>query len=232
MGSLWLDARMAVSDPISAPRVETDRRRLRTRAAIMAAGRDLFSEHHPEGVTVDEVVRAAGISKQTFYNHFADKDALAADILREARYQLDGLVAAAYVDEPDPARRIATAMCIYAAQSLSDRQLGQIITRLSLDDVSPSSPNNAPVLADVRAGLESGRLAVLSIETGVAFVIGSCRSLVSRALLNAHPALAATTAQQFIILVLRAFAIPPIEAEIIATDVVARHLPNVVTDQD
>ncbi|MFC7575072.1 TetR family transcriptional regulator [Klenkia terrae] len=44
-----------------------------TRARIEAAALDLFTRHDFETVTADEVADAAGISRRTFFRHFATK---------------------------------------------------------------------------------------------------------------------------------------------------------------
>lgn len=46
------------------------------RAAILAAAKDLFVQHGYEGVSMDQIANAAGVSKLTVYSHFGDKDAL------------------------------------------------------------------------------------------------------------------------------------------------------------
>ena len=48
----------------------------RTRAALIAAGRRLFGERPVDAVSVDEIVQAAEVGKGSFYNHFADREAL------------------------------------------------------------------------------------------------------------------------------------------------------------
>ncbi|GAA4067994.1 TetR/AcrR family transcriptional regulator [Agromyces indicus] len=46
-----------------------------TTAAIERATVDLVLEHGYDGVTVDMICRAAGVSQRTFFNHFKTKDA-------------------------------------------------------------------------------------------------------------------------------------------------------------
>lgn len=55
-----------------------------TTAAIERAAVDLVLEHGYDGVTVDMICHAAGVSQRTFFNHFKTKDAalLGADLPR------------------------------------------------------------------------------------------------------------------------------------------------------
>lgn len=49
---------------------------LAKRAAILEAAEGLFLQHGFEGVSMDQIAAAAGVSKLTVYSHFGDKDAL------------------------------------------------------------------------------------------------------------------------------------------------------------
>ena len=54
----------------------------RNRRALLDAARAVVAEHGPD-VPLDEIARAAGVSRTTLHRHFADRDALAAAVLRE-----------------------------------------------------------------------------------------------------------------------------------------------------
>ena len=57
-----------------------ERNKARARAEIAAAALRLFFDRGFQGVTVDEIVRAAGVSRRTFFRYFETKeDALLAD---------------------------------------------------------------------------------------------------------------------------------------------------------
>lgn len=49
---------------------------LAKRAAILEAAERMFLQHGYEGVSMDQIAAAAGVSKLTVYSHFGDKDAL------------------------------------------------------------------------------------------------------------------------------------------------------------
>ncbi len=70
------------------------------RDALLDAVRTLFCNNPQEEVTVDEIIRVAGVSRATFYAHFKDIDAaLEAVILRESeRIAADKLITAAQDD--------------------------------------------------------------------------------------------------------------------------------------
>lgn len=59
----------------------TDPRAVRTRAALIAAFRDLVREQHPGQMTVAALCRLAGVNRSTFYQHFASPEDLAVHAL-------------------------------------------------------------------------------------------------------------------------------------------------------
>ncbi len=78
MGSTVTDP----ADPEASASSATEARCLPSRArpdkhrAIIRAASDMFLAEGYERVTLDQIAQRAGVSKQTIYSHFADKDAL------------------------------------------------------------------------------------------------------------------------------------------------------------
>src|SRR5579862_5698159 len=63
-----------------------DRRRQQTRAYLLKAAEQVFSERGFHGATLDEVAAVAGFTKGAVYSNFQSKDDLFLALL-EARYQ-------------------------------------------------------------------------------------------------------------------------------------------------
>src|SRR5436190_9092345 len=63
--------------------------RLPPRQRILTVARDLFYERGVRAVGVDEIAEAAGTNKMTLYRHFASKDLLVAECLRQFAQQAD-----------------------------------------------------------------------------------------------------------------------------------------------
>jgi AcrR family transcriptional regulator len=70
---------------------ETKKRR--TREAIAQAAADLFLEHGFESVTIDDIARAADVSRQTVFNYFPTKEQMLFDREEEIGEALLALVA-------------------------------------------------------------------------------------------------------------------------------------------
>src|SRR5215216_1869513 len=56
----------------------------RKRAAILQAATTLFLRNGYRGTSMDEIAALAGVSKQTVYKHFADKERLFIEIVTRA----------------------------------------------------------------------------------------------------------------------------------------------------
>ena len=54
----------------------TDPRALRTRKALVDAVLTLLNDHDATDLNVSQIVKEAGVSRQVFYQHFEDRDAL------------------------------------------------------------------------------------------------------------------------------------------------------------
>ncbi|MGZ0149584.1 TetR/AcrR family transcriptional regulator [Kribbella sp. WER1] len=82
---------------------EIEGRTPRKRRAILAAATEVFLQHGYLGASMDEVAAKAGVSKQTVYKQFENKERLFAEIVLGTSDQLmDGLFQA-YVDTLDGA---------------------------------------------------------------------------------------------------------------------------------
>ena len=65
--------------------------RIPPRTRILSAAAALFSRHGIGAVSVEAIARTAASNKMTLYHHFASKDELVAEYLRESAKEADGL---------------------------------------------------------------------------------------------------------------------------------------------
>ncbi len=191
-------------------------RRARTREALIAAATRLVAERPIDAIAIDDIVRAAGVAKGSFYNHFADKEALAAALARSLRAELETEVRTANVGVEDPAQRVARALCVYLRRAVADPRAAMVLLRLSAQSPAASASLNRGVADDVAAGLVSGRFALPTAEAGVLFVLGVAQSALARALGPGDAAFTLALGQQLCSLLLRGFGLPPAEADAVA----------------
>jgi AcrR family transcriptional regulator len=97
---------MARVDPIRRAEIGREKR-ARTRAQLVAAANSLYAVQAVESVTVDDIVREAGVAKGTFYVHFTGLDALNAAVAEALVRSLDELLQPVRLSVDDPAVRIA-----------------------------------------------------------------------------------------------------------------------------
>ncbi len=110
------------------------RKRERTRAALVGAALDLFERQGYEATTVDEIAAAADVSPRTFFRYFATKEEVA--LGDDSGPQIIGLLAARPDDEPmlESVRRVVTDSL--ALVSAEDREA--LLARLRIVYRTPS----------------------------------------------------------------------------------------------
>src|SRR5437879_50419 len=71
---------------------QTDKRlRIPPRTRIVSAASELFARHGIGAVSVEAITRRAASNKMTLYHHFASKDELVAEYLRECAKDTDAI---------------------------------------------------------------------------------------------------------------------------------------------
>ncbi|MGA2010890.1 MAG: TetR/AcrR family transcriptional regulator [Solirubrobacteraceae bacterium] len=80
-----------------------ERKKRQTRAAIARAAAELFAAHGFESVSIDDVARAADVSRQTVFNYFPSKERILFD--RDA--EVEAALLAAVRDRPEGASLVS-----------------------------------------------------------------------------------------------------------------------------
>ncbi|MDQ0463746.1 AcrR family transcriptional regulator [Caulobacter ginsengisoli] len=149
-----------------------DRRRVRTRTALLQAGQSLFAARSVDAVSVDDIVGTAEVAKGSFYNHFTDKDDLAREIAAVIRAEVEALVDATNRDIADPAIRMARAFAVYVRYAHEQPQRAKAMLRLLAGATLPDLPLNRGVRSDLEAGLAAGRFSGLPLQSALLLVMG------------------------------------------------------------
>jgi AcrR family transcriptional regulator len=164
----------------ASPRVE--RKRARTRGDLLSAAQQLLSTRPAEAVNVDEIADLADVAKGTFYNYFADKDALIREVEDAVRAELEKRVAETNVGVEDAADRVARAFAAMLNWSLGDPTKARTLLRMTPHFADPDAPSNSGVRRDVHAGVASGRFTGITDEAGLVLVLSVMTGGVNRAL--------------------------------------------------
>jgi AcrR family transcriptional regulator len=85
------------------------------RDRVLEAAYELFSRHGIRAVGVDAVIARSGVAKMTLYRHFASKDALVLEFLREreARWTVEWLQGEVEARASDPAERLLAVFDVF-----------------------------------------------------------------------------------------------------------------------
>jgi AcrR family transcriptional regulator len=129
-----------------------------TRAALLTAARELFTDPGYASVATEEIVQRAGVTRGALYHHFADKRDLFRAVFEQLEQEIAERVATAGLTQSDPWQQQ-----LAAAQAFLDSCLDPAVQRIALVD-APSvlgletwrEIESAYGLALVRAGIESG----------------------------------------------------------------------------
>ena len=100
-----------------------------TKAALVAAARELFAARGYQAVPADEITRAAGVTRGALYHHYADKQGLFRAVVEELEREVTAEVEAAFAAAPDPLSGMAAALTVFLDACLRDD-----VRRISLTD--------------------------------------------------------------------------------------------------
>jgi AcrR family transcriptional regulator len=188
----------------------------RTRAALIGAGRQLFSKRPVDAVSVDDIVQAAEVAKGSFYNHFTDREHLVRAISAEIRASVEDAVDRVNAKEAEPARRLARAVCTYLRYGVDEPEPAAVLVRIHSGPGAMNSPLNRGLVEDITRGLGQGRFTVATLEAAALYVMGVTQAALIRITQEPSLSLAVSLAQQLCALMLRGLGLPPAEADLIA----------------
>ncbi len=134
--------RPAVASTTPVRRTQSERRAA-TRGALVAAARELFAERGFAGVSREEIVERAGVTRGAMYHYFASKEALFQAAFEEVERDLCDALAQAAMSGSDPVEELRLGAIAFLAAAATGE-----VRRIALLD-APSVLD-----ADIRRDLE------------------------------------------------------------------------------
>ncbi|MEQ4725398.1 TetR/AcrR family transcriptional regulator [Nonomuraea sp. B19D2] len=139
------------------PTSRLERRKTRTRQALIDAARTFLARQGMAEVSIQELTEAADVGFGSFYNHFGSKDELfhaaIADVLEEHGQLLDELTA----DIEDPAEVFAASVRLTGRLVDTHPQIARVLTRTGLPYLDSDKGLAPRALRDIRRAMDAGR---------------------------------------------------------------------------
>lgn len=192
-----------------------DRRKARTRQALIDAAVRLIAEGRGDRASIQEITEAADIGFGSFYNHFDSKEQLFQTAVYEVLERWGAMIDRACVGISDPAELFATSVRITGRLGWTHPDLARFLTGAGLGVLAHPVGLAPRALRDIRAGQDAGRFTISNAEVGLSAVTGGLLGLLGLRLRD--PELIDETAvDELARAVLRLLGIPDEEAVLIA----------------
>jgi AcrR family transcriptional regulator len=145
---------------------------LKVRKALIEACAGLLAEKPVDALTINEIVDRANVAKGSFYNHFADKEALAATVSESIRSEIEAKVAKNNENVTDPAYKIARGMCNFIQLTVADPKRSTILMRGFERLTASDHPLTHTLQEHIQEGVEAGRFQPRCDDVAMTHVIG------------------------------------------------------------
>jgi AcrR family transcriptional regulator len=149
-------------------------RSARTESRILEAALGVFADMGPEAPKIDDFVRAAGISRGTFYNHFESVDELLAATSEWMTSELIETIEAGLSGIESPVLRFGVGLRLFFARAQSDPTWSRFVAR-----VWKIGRFDLPA-RDIEQGLRLGLFRVPSTAVARDLIFGAAREALSR----------------------------------------------------
>jgi AcrR family transcriptional regulator len=149
-----------------------DRRKARTRQALIDAAVRLIAEGRGDRASIQEITEEADIGFGSFYNHFESKELLFETASSEILERWGRMIDQATADTTDPAEIFSMSLRLSGRLSWTHPEVASFITGagFALLDVPHGLAPRA--LRDIRAGQATGEFTVADAEVALSAVAG------------------------------------------------------------
>jgi AcrR family transcriptional regulator len=157
-----------------------DRRKARTRQALIDAAVRLIAEGRGERASIAEITEEADIGFGSFYNHIDSKEQLFGTASGELLEQWGQVIDQACADISDPAEVFAVVLRISGRLGWTRPDVARFLTGVGLEALNASRGLAPRALRDIRAGQAAGRFTVTDAEIALSAVAGGLLRLRER----------------------------------------------------
>lgn len=201
-----------------------ERRKARTRAALLDAARTLFARQGFEQTAIAEITDTADLGVGSFYNHFESKEDLLAALLKHVMYEQLTALDSRRVGIEDPAEAVAVAHRHWIRLTSEGPEWAWLVVRLETSFEVVVATQGDSARKDLARGIETGRFDVaspeLALQASGAALISSMRLMLTGSEIPDADSIHAEG-------VLRMFGVPAAEA----AEIARRPLPGVTEEE-
>jgi AcrR family transcriptional regulator len=162
-----------------------DRRKARTRQALIDAAVQLIAEGRGDRASIQEITEAADIGFGSFYNHFDSKDQLFATASAEVLERWGRMIDHACAGISDPAEVFAVSFRISGRLGWTHPDIAHFLTGAGLELLDTPTGLAPRALRDIKIGQDAGRFTVPEAEIALSAVAGGLLGLLK--LHQRHP---------------------------------------------
>jgi AcrR family transcriptional regulator len=144
----------------------------KTREQLLGAARSLYAKQAIESVTVEDVVREAGVAKGTLYVHFKNIEAVQMAVADELTQTFVNLLQPRRAIFKDPIERIADGCYTFLHQATLNPKWGGLVARYAWSFPTVGSVARGLLADDLRQATRQDRIASISSDLGTAIVVG------------------------------------------------------------
>jgi AcrR family transcriptional regulator len=154
-----------------------DRRKARTRQALVDAAVRLIAEGRGDRASIQEITDAADIGFGSFYNHFDSKEQLFQTASQEVLERWGAMIDRACAGISDPAEIFAVSVRITGRLGWTHPDLARFLVGAGLDVLDQPVGLAPRALRDLKAGQAAGRFTALHPEIALSAVAGGLLGL-------------------------------------------------------
>ena len=159
-----------------------DRRKARTRQALVAAARRILAERGTADVSIQEITDTADVGFGSFYNHFDSKTELFEVAVREVLEEYGASLDRACTDLTDSAEIYAVGVRMTARLALTRPAVAQVLIQVGLSYASEGQGLAARAQRDIRRGIADGRFTTEDARLGLISTAGCVLAFLQTAL--------------------------------------------------
>jgi AcrR family transcriptional regulator len=154
-----------------------DRRKARTRQALIDAAVRLIAEGRGDRASIAEITEEADIGFGSFYNHFDSKEQLFQTASEEVLERWGQMIDRATAGVTDPAELFAVGMRISGRLGWTHPDIAGFLTGAGLGALDIPSGLAPRALRDIQAGQAAGRFTIPDAEIALSAVAGGLLGL-------------------------------------------------------